>query len=40
VLCLPGSAFGPGQDGHLRLAFAGADADRIALLAERLGGLA
>ena len=39
VLCLPGPAFGPGQDGHLRFAFAGADAGRIALLEERLGGL-
>ena len=38
VMCLPGPAFGPGQDGHLRLAFAGADAGRIALLEERVGG--
>ena len=40
VMCLPGPAFGPGQDGHLRLAFAGADVERIRLLPERLGGLA
>jgi len=39
VMCLPGPAFGPGQDGHLRLAFAGADAGRIALLEERLAGM-
>ena len=40
VLCLPGSAFGPGQDGHLRFAFAGTDRAGIALLRDRLGGLA
>lgn len=39
VLCLPGSAFGPGQDAHLRLAFANIDGDGIAQLADRLAGL-
>jgi aspartate/methionine/tyrosine aminotransferase len=36
VLALPGPYFGPGQDGHLRIAFANAGIDRIGLLAERL----
>ncbi len=36
VLCLPGSAFGPGQDAYLRLAFGGAGLDQIALLGTRL----
>ena len=36
VLCLPGSMFGPGQDGYLRFAFANVDADRMTALAERL----
>ena len=40
VLGLPGSYFGPGQDGHLRIAFANADSARIAALPERLHGLA
>ncbi len=39
ALCLPGSAFGPGQDGHLRLAFANTDATDIPKIAERLAGL-
>ncbi len=39
VLCLPGSAFGPGQDEHLRIAFASADRDGIALLEDRLAEL-
>jgi aspartate/methionine/tyrosine aminotransferase len=39
VLTLPGSYFGPGQDGHLRIAFANADAPGIAAAAERLSGL-
>ena len=39
ALCLPGSAFGAGQDGHLRLAFANADVAGLAELPERLGGL-
>jgi aspartate/methionine/tyrosine aminotransferase len=37
VVCLPGRYFGEGQDRYLRLAFANADADSIALLRERLG---
>ena len=36
LLCLPGSAFGPDQDQHLRLAFGGADLGQIGLLADRL----
>ncbi|MCP8940651.1 aminotransferase [Alsobacter sp. SYSU M60028] len=40
VLGLPGSYFGPGQDTHLRIAFANADRARIALLPERLAGFA
>ena len=36
VSCLPGSFFGEGQDRHLRLAFANADAEIIQGLAERL----
>ena len=39
ALCLPGSAFGPGQDGHLRIAFANTDAAAIAQIAERLSHL-
>lgn len=39
VLGLPGSYFGPGQDGHLRLAFANADETAVAELADRLKGL-
>ena len=40
VLGLPGSYFGPGQDGHLRFAFANADEAAIATLPKRLAGLA
>jgi aspartate/methionine/tyrosine aminotransferase len=40
VLALPGSYFGPGQDSHLRIAFANADSATIALLPERMRGLA
>jgi aspartate/methionine/tyrosine aminotransferase len=40
VLALPGSYFGPGQDGHLRVAFANAEAPVLAGLTERLEGLA
>ena len=40
VTCLPGSAFGPGQEGHIRIAFANADVEGIARLTGRLGGLA
>jgi len=36
VSCLPGTFFGEGQDRHLRLAFANADAEIIQGLAERL----
>ncbi len=39
VLGLPGSYFGEGQEGHLRLAFANADEAAIAALPERLKGL-
>jgi aspartate/methionine/tyrosine aminotransferase len=38
VLCLPGSFFGPGQEGHLRVAFANVGADVLAGLTERLKG--
>ena len=40
VLGLPGSYFGPGQDDHLRFAFANADEAAIADLPARLEGLA
>nr|WP_210261224.1 aminotransferase [Enterovirga sp. DB1703] len=36
VIALPGSAFGPGQDAYLRLAFANVEAERIAEVAGRL----
>lgn len=36
VLCLPGSYFGPGQDGHLRMAFANAKTPAIADAVARL----
>ncbi|WP_230532122.1 aminotransferase [Microvirga roseola] len=39
VLCLPGSYFGPGQEGHLRVAFANVGADVLAGLTERLRDL-
>ena len=39
VLALPGSFFGPGQERHLRFAFANVDADRLAAVAPRLAGL-
>lgn len=38
VLCLPGSYFGPGQEGHLRVAVANVGADILAGLTERLRG--
>ncbi len=38
VLALPGPYFGPGQQGHLRIAIANVTADRIGLLSERLAG--
>ncbi len=37
VLTLPGSMFGPEQDGYLRLAFANVDADLMKTAAQRLG---
>ncbi|TCH99945.1 aminotransferase [Roseococcus sp. SYP-B2431] len=40
LLCLPGPFFGPGQERHLRLAFANAEAERLAELPARLAGLA
>ncbi len=39
ALCLPGSAFGPGQDGHLRIAFANTETANIPQIAERLAEL-
>lgn len=36
LLCLPGPFFGPGQDRHIRLAFANAEAEAIAALPDRL----
>ena len=39
VLGLPGSYFGPGQEEHLRFAFANADEAAIATLPDRLAGL-
>ena len=39
ALCLPGSAFGPGQDGHLRIAFANTETQAIPHVAKRLAGL-
>jgi aspartate/methionine/tyrosine aminotransferase len=39
VLCLPGSYFGPGQDRHLRVAFANVGAAVLADLTERFRGM-
>ena len=39
VLCLPGSYFGPGQEGHLRVAIANVGADVLTGLTERFRGL-
>jgi aspartate/methionine/tyrosine aminotransferase len=39
VLCLPGSYFGPGQEGHLRIAIANVSADILEGLTARLRGL-
>ena len=36
VLALPGSYFGPGQEAHLRMAFANVDAAAIAQAVGRL----
>ena len=38
VVTLPGAAFGPGQDRHLRLAFANVDSDSLTDAAQRLTG--
>ena len=40
VVVLPATYFGPGQETHLRFAFANATADALARLPERLRGLA
>lgn len=40
VLALPGDYFGPGHDGHLRIAFANVQADALADLPARLEGFA
>ena len=40
VLGLPGSFFGPGQEGHLRVAFANVGAEVLAGLTRRLEGFA
>ena len=37
LACLPGPFFGPGQDRHLRLAFANVESDVISRIPERLG---
>lgn len=39
VLCLPGSYFGPGQEGHLRVAFANAAVEALRAVGERLRAL-
>ncbi len=39
AMCLPGSAFGAGQEQHLRLAFANVEMDGIGQLAGRLGAM-
>ncbi len=39
VLCLPGTYFGPGQDNHVRIAFANVDVPTIEALPGRLKGL-
>jgi aspartate/methionine/tyrosine aminotransferase len=36
VLCLPGPYFGPGLEGHMRVAFANAGVDQLRALRERL----
>ncbi|WP_108661890.1 aminotransferase [Acuticoccus kandeliae] len=40
VLCLPGSFFGPGQDGYLRIAFANVDPARLEGISARINALA
>ncbi|ODN71261.1 hypothetical protein A6302_01376 [Methylobrevis pamukkalensis] len=39
VLCLPGSWFGPGQEDHLRFAFANVRAEALNGLAGRLAAI-
>ena len=39
AVCLPGPAFGPGQDQHLRLAFANTDRDGLHDLSARLAAM-
>ena len=39
VITIPGSYFGPGQEDHLRFAFANASADVIGLIEARLAKL-
>ena len=39
MLCLPGSYFGPGNERHLRIAFANADNAAIETLPDRFHGL-
>ncbi len=39
LLALPGSYFGPGQDQHLRMAFANVSQDEIAMIPDRLAVL-
>lgn len=39
VLCMPGPYFGPGQEQHLRLAFANVSEEALESIAERLAGL-
>ena len=36
ILCLPGDAFGPGQERYLRFAFANLDAEQMPVLRDRL----
>ena len=40
VLCLPGPYFGPGQEGHLRVAFANAGVDALTALRQRFARFA
>lgn len=40
AICLPGSAFGPGQERHLRVAFANTDIAGISTLASRITSMA
>ena len=39
AVCLPGPAFGPGQEQHLRVAFANTDRDGLRQLSRRLVGM-